>query len=164
MFNDAITEYLSLVKDSGGIERFQTCLQIKNKDNIQTWTSTANSRFEEAWNSAIHKAEDSDRPGKKQKVVDDDELVDKKEYRTCTMTLRQALRDDVLCRYEDIVSLANTRQEDIDELPVLTLEGTMAVGRKSQMHEKLLIIPRIVAGALYDRQETLDIRTSSFAT
>ncbi|KAF9984215.1 hypothetical protein BGZ65_000789 [Modicella reniformis] len=35
----------------------------------------------------------------------------------------------------------------------------MAVGRKGQMHEMLTIIPRIAAGALYDHQETLDIRS-----
>ncbi|KAF9409526.1 hypothetical protein BGZ76_005673, partial [Entomortierella beljakovae] len=106
------------------------------KDNITKWRSIVDSHFEGIWNEAVDKwccglanddsddASDSDIDNDSESVNEEDSQKD--DVRTCTATLKQIVRPDLLCHYDDIQSIAKARQKAMTdvmyELSILTLK------------------------------------------
>lgn len=105
-----------------------------SKANIATFNETANSNFDSVWQEALENCEggeqiDIEADGDKSKFA-------KKNIRTCSATLKQILRPDIMNYYDNIVGILNGNQSTItdiiSELSILAQKTVIIVSHDSR--------------------------------
>ncbi|KAF9963832.1 hypothetical protein BGZ65_010474 [Modicella reniformis] len=96
---------------------------LEDGENITCWRRAVQTSFDDSWAEAeaVQKVEDEEPTTKKDHTQDKNE---DENVRTCTVTLKQILRPDLMEHYKNLTTIAEQRQtaitNSIDELAVLT--------------------------------------------
>jgi hypothetical protein len=98
--------------------------------NLTAWIRAVESSFDMSWQQELEQASEENH----QHQVKVEEEVDgskDEQIRTCTVTLKQILRPDLMEHYSDIVKIAEERQgaitNTVDELSVLIQKTSLVV-------------------------------------
>jgi hypothetical protein len=99
------------------------------KVNLSAWIGAVEASFDISWQQELEKASDEDHQHHA-KTMESGESNDE-QIRTCSVTLKQILRPDLMDHYGDIVEIAEERQRTItntvDELNVLIQKTLLVV-------------------------------------